>query len=368
MTQQYRYFVFDNELYDKLFNVTLSDDFYVACLRGSRSIKEDKIPGRDIPYFFEVDDEPVEFDVNFALINPLTMSEIKTIVRGLIARTGYKNLHFGEVSGNIYTRKTPIFNVVFTNEPDFHFMGAGKNNSNIDTYVGYFTLHSRADRPYGFESIIIKFELDGVVNASAGPTSGAYTATITGLAQNHTFQIGDIVVAANSGGTFGSGTATVTAVAATTMDVSSTSAFTNGNITNIKLSLYTAAGPTGGTFTIATDLSMAPGISFKKTGASTNPIRLRNATNGSTVSFTNLAANERVTINASLRTITSIGGASSIYTRWSKDELTLDNGSNQLVFEENTGTPPTVSWITIPSNIIENYTISLEAPSFLKGD
>jgi hypothetical protein len=363
MIQQYRYFVFDNQLYDQLFNVTLSNDFYIACLRGSRSIKEEKIPGRDIPYFFEVDDEPVEFDVNFALINPLTMSQIKAITRGLIARTGYKNLHFGEVSGNIYTRKTPIFNVVFTNEPDFHFMGAGKNNSNIDTYVGYFTLHVRADRPYGFELINIKFELDGTITNSAGPISGAYTATITGLAQNHTFQVGDIVAAANSGGTFASGTATVTAVAATTMNVTSTSAFANGNITNIKLSAYTAAEPTGGTFAINTDISIAPGISFKKTGNSTNAIRLRNAANNSTVSFTSLAENERVTISASLKTISSVGGASSIYTRWGKDELILDNGNNQLVFEENTG-----SWITIPSNIIENYTISLEAPSFLKGD
>jgi phage-related protein len=367
MTQQYRYFVFDNQLYDQLFNVTLSNDFYIACLRGSRSIKEEKIPGRDIPYFFEVDDEPVEFDVNFALINPLTMTQIKAITRGLIARTGYKNLHFGEVSGNIYTRKTPIFNVVFTNEPDFHFMGAGKNSSNIDTYVGYFTLHVRADRPYGFESIIIKFELDGTITNAAGPTIEGYTATVTGLAENHTFQVGDTLVATNSGGTFGSGTAIVTLVGATTMNVRAPAAFANGNITNIKLSTYTVAGPTGGTFAIDTDISIAPGISFKKIGASTNPIRLRNVTNGSAVSFTGLAANERVTISASLKTITSIGGASSIYTRWDKNELILDNGSNQLVFEEYTAGNQ-VPWGTISSNIIENYTISLEAPSFLKGD
>jgi hypothetical protein len=425
MIQQYKSFLFNNTLFTNLLNVSLGNDFYVACLRGSRSIKEEKIPGRDLPYFFEIDDEPIEFDVHFAIENPLTMTDIKNITKNLIKFTTYKQLHFGNYINSTYTRKTPIFNVIFTNEPDFNFIGAGKNSSNIDTYVGYFTLHARADRPYGYEIVKIIYEKNATISLQSGAltfnteddspiittanTASLYvgqtitgagipsnttilsitnsttlvmskdatatassvslsfspiSALVSGLIENHNFQANDIISADSNGGTLGAGIVTVQSVLGTTMIVRSTASMTNGNISDIKSAIYPTATFSGGTFNIASDMDLAPGIFFKKIGNSTNKIRLYNATNNTSVTFTNLLENERISISAALKTINS-NSSTPIYPRWEKDELVITDGENIISFQ--TYVDP--NWTNVSnSDIIEGYTITMEAPSFLKGD
>jgi hypothetical protein len=373
MIQQYKSFKFNNTLFLDLLNVTLSNDFYAACLRGPRSIKEEKIPGRDLPYFFEVDDEPIEFDINFALQYPLTMTGIKSIVKNLITFNSYRPLHFGNYENSTYTRKTPIFNVIFVGEPDFHFIGAGKNSSNVDTYLGYFTLQARADRPYGYEEIRISYQYQATINAESisGTSPGPFTADITGLIENHQFKVGDIITSSPLVGSLGSGIVTITNVNGTTISVSSTTMITGGTIRNIKN--VSPAGPTGGTFTISTDLSISPGIYFKN-GSSNIKLRLKNQmfnlnpinTNLTTITFNQdvgLYANEVITINPSLKTIRT-NNSISIYPRWFKDEILIEDGNNVLSFEKFVDN----SWVAISNGDISGYHIFMETPSFIKGD
>ena len=262
MIQQYKSFSFNGTVWSDLLNVSLSNDFYVACLRGPRSIKEEKIPGRDIPYFYEVDDEPLEFQVNFATEDPLTKGQIKALARALLSHNTYRVIHFGDVVSSVYTRKTPFFNVIFTGEPDFNFIGAGLNNSGNEIYHGYFTLQARADRPYGYVPVRIINQPTATIGTVSG--SGPYTATITGLTTNHGFAVSDIISAtAGSPGTLGTGTVTVSAVSTNSINISSTSnTLTAGSITNLGIFGYTTTA-SGFEFINTGDIEIAPGIIFK---------------------------------------------------------------------------------------------------------
>jgi hypothetical protein len=166
MRQQYKAFQFDGQTYHedmssgyKLINATLDNDFYMQCIRGPRKIVEDKIPGRDIPYFYEVDDEPLEFEVTFAFTEYMTKTQIKAIVRKLFSPTTYKQLTFGDYVSSTYTAKTPVYKVIFHGETDINYVQGGNN-----TYIAYFTLTARADRPYGFT--VVEAEIDGTPTAS----------------------------------------------------------------------------------------------------------------------------------------------------------------------------------------------------------
>jgi hypothetical protein len=155
MRQQYKAFRFDGQTYHedmssgfKLINATLDNDFYMQCIRGPRSIVEDKIPGRDIPYFYEIDDEPLEFEVTFAFAEYMTKTQIKAIARKLFSPITYKELTFGDYVSSTYTAKTPVYKVIFHGETDINYV-QGANN----TYIAYFTLSVRSDRPYGYSVV-----------------------------------------------------------------------------------------------------------------------------------------------------------------------------------------------------------------------
>lgn len=135
---------------DDVLNVTLDNDMYNETVRGSRSIIEEKVVGVESPYFFYVDDEPLEFEVNFAF-EEKTKAEIKALTRILISGNTYQELSFGDIESSVYVRKTPIYNVIFVDEPQISFIGANVNGT--IKYNGYFTLTARCDRPFGFEPV-----------------------------------------------------------------------------------------------------------------------------------------------------------------------------------------------------------------------
>jgi hypothetical protein len=357
MIQQYKSFSFNGTVWSDLLNATLSNDFYVACLRGTRSIKEEKIPGRDLPYFYEVDDEPLEFEVNFATVEPLTKGQIKTLTRALLSHTTYRTIHFGEVSNSVYTRKTPYFNVIFTGEPDFNFIGAGTNESGYEIYNGYFTLQARADRPYGYLPTRVINQPTATISSATG--SAPFTATISGLDSFHGFLVNDIIAATNGTGGLGTGTVVVNTVSTNSITVQSTAAITNGTITNLKISGYNTT-TSGVTFTNTSDIEIAPGIIFQNGTNTTNKIRLYNNTNNTSVTFTTLQSGEVVTISSVLKTITSNGSPANIYTRWERDELILEIGSNELKFQYLDST-----WQDYNAS---GFVLTYEAPSFILGD
>jgi hypothetical protein len=159
MRQSYTAFKFGTQVFHenitnhKLLNATLSDEFYSDCIRGSRNILEEIIPGRDIPYFYEIDDEPLEFEVTFAFAESMTKSQIKTIVRKLITTKRYEELTFGKYLDSTYTAETPIYKVIFIGEVDINYVSTGFDGSNNELFIAYITLTARADRPYGFNEI-----------------------------------------------------------------------------------------------------------------------------------------------------------------------------------------------------------------------
>jgi hypothetical protein len=171
MKKVYTAFSFNGTVYTDLINVSLENNMYSENMRGNRTLLKEKIPGRDIPYFYAVEDEVLEFDVVFALTIAKSKSELRVMLRNLVTQTGYKELHFGNynASTSTYTRESPIYKVIFDGESKLDFVGANVYNAGVATlkYFGYFTLKACADRPYGFENV-----------ASTITTSATGTATI----------------------------------------------------------------------------------------------------------------------------------------------------------------------------------------------
>lgn len=285
MKKVYTAFSFNGTVYTDLINVSLDNNMYSESMRGSRTLLREKIPGRDIPYFYAVEDQPLEFDVVFALTIPKSKAELRVMLRNLIAQTGYKELHFGtyDEDAEEYTRESPIYKVVFDGDSKLDFVGTNVYNDGVATlkYFGYFTLKACADRPYGYEN---------------------YSTTITN-------------------------------------PTTGTSSVTNGG-----------------------DLVVYPNIVLtNNTTAYSVPVRIYNNTNQTSLTLSSLAANEVVTVNAVLKTITST--VSGVYSRWTeRDDLSLNVGSNTLYFQQYTGG----SWANITSNVWSSVVLTYEAPTFIK--
>lgn len=280
MRQQYTAFRFDGQVFHedmstgyKLINATLDSDFYMQCIRGPRNIIEDQIPGRDIPYFYEADDEPLEFEVTFAFAEYMTKTQIKTVVRKLFSPVTYKELTFGDYVGSTYTVKTPIYRVLFHGETDINYTGGSDGK-----YIAYFTLTARADRPYGYNVIT------AAINGS--PTASQIDITSTG------------------------------------------------------------------------DINFFPSMTLTNPGTTGQPIRIYNETNGSSITFSQLYTSEVVTINATLKTISSNQTpALTIYERWNKDDLFLSPGTNTIKFQTYTS-----SWQALT---VAAFTLTGEAPVYI---
>jgi len=290
MKKVYTAFSFNGVVYTDLINVSLENNMYSENMRGNRTLLKEKIPGRDIPYFYAVEDEALEFDVVFALTVPKSKAELRIMLRNLITQTGYKELHFGDYNATTetYTRQSPIYKVIFDGESKLDFVGTNVYNEGEATlkYFAYFTLKAHADRPYGYEA------LTATVLAAGYPESG-------------------ILVLNNTG-----------------------------------------------------DLEVFPNIVITNGATAYNvPIRIYNSTSGNltSITFSSLAANEVITINADLKTITST--VAGVYTRWTeRDDLKLSVGNNTLNIQQYTGG----NWVNITTNPWASIVFTIQAPTFIK--
>jgi hypothetical protein len=262
---------------DDILNVTLNNDMYNENIRGSRNIIEEKVQGVEAPYFFYVDDETLQFAVNFAFEGK-SKAEIKGMTRALITAEAYTPLSFGDIINNVYIRKTPIYNVIFIGEPQLSFIGRSVDGAL--KYDGYFTLQARCDRPYGFEVV------------SVTPFTNA-----AGLAH---VSIADINLVPN-------------------ITITSTTVVNNFALKNRK---------------------------------QTNPIGFDGEVL-SQITFSQIRANETITINGNLFTISSNNSNFDIYSRWGRNTFKLQPGVNYITAEA-TGT------VTV--------TISYEAPVLIMAE
>lgn len=142
MKQSYTTIYFNDRKLDKIFNATLSKDFYDESLFGSRTIIEESIPGRKNPYFYGVEYEPLEFEVTLGMIEPLDIYQIKEYIEMFYVPERYLPMAFEREDGFI----TPTFYVINTGTPKINY-----HRNNDQKFFGTIVLTLRCDAPYGYE-------------------------------------------------------------------------------------------------------------------------------------------------------------------------------------------------------------------------
>ena len=123
----------NSEEYDLLNFSTSSGGLNTDSFVGSRVIIEEKIQGRDAPYFYNVERNPMSFKVKFGFAGnrEIEESELDDITDWFIQDT-YQPLVFSDNPDKIYY-------VIFDGIPNFVHNGAKS---------GYFTLNARSLYPY----------------------------------------------------------------------------------------------------------------------------------------------------------------------------------------------------------------------------
>ena len=157
MRKIYTAIKFNGENLPDFLNASLEASMASDSFRGSRTILKEKIPGRDIPYFYDVEDEALEFELTFALKDPLTKLQIKTLVRKLFNHRTYKTIEFGEYESSVFVSKSPVYKVIFSDELKFEYIGTKVYNNGVgtDKLIGSFTVKALCDRPYGYVYISV---------------------------------------------------------------------------------------------------------------------------------------------------------------------------------------------------------------------
>ena len=129
---------------------------------GEKSIVEDKIQGRDEPYLYNVDLEPLEFTINIAFENYETIEEVTKVIKWLYNPRTYKELKFENMSTTFFA--------IFIGSPQYYYVG--RQDVGFKTYIGYITCKVRTNAPYGYTSV-----LNSTNNTGDLETYPSFTAT-----------------------------------------------------------------------------------------------------------------------------------------------------------------------------------------------
>jgi hypothetical protein len=121
-----------------ILNVTLNNDFYDFAPLGVKSVREQKISGRDIPYFYDVDNETLSFPMTIAFDGYATQAQVNEVIKWLYLPKTPKLLEFTEYNLNYFG--------LFVGEPRFYYVG---NNLDGFKFIGYIEVTFRANAPYG---------------------------------------------------------------------------------------------------------------------------------------------------------------------------------------------------------------------------
>jgi hypothetical protein len=343
----------------------MSDDFYAESIRGSRSIQEDKIPGRDIPYFYEVEDDVLQFDINFAFENPMTKSEVNLIARDLLSPRGYSEMSFGDYYGvsplvAAYTNPTlnpPAITIGNNVEKEFKF------NTNPTVASGFIV----GSRIRAFITGSSSNYMEGVITQITGNTVkvlvneiGGSGIEITTWSFHLVYQIKTPFYKVIFTGEPEIEYMGVNSVTPKYLVYFNLKARCDRPYGFYKVTQTLASGTTI-TVNNTGDLNVYAGITFTSPDTGTNYARLYNSTNVNAISFTNLDS-ETITINSNLKTISSSG--SNIYARWMRDDLIFYPGNNVINFQQSASSAFTsASTVTLTT-----ITVTFEAPAFIKGE
>ena len=126
-----------------IINATLDNDMYEFAPLGAKSIKEQKIQGRDLPYFYNVDYEPISFKMTIAFEDYATMDEVREVIHWLYLPKQPAPLQFTEYGLNFFG--------IFVGQPNFYYVG---NNLSGYKFIGYIDVEFRANAPYGWTNLL----------------------------------------------------------------------------------------------------------------------------------------------------------------------------------------------------------------------
>ena len=135
-----------------ILNVTLDNDFYNFAPLGARTIREEKISGRDLPYFYDTDIDVISFPMTIAFDGYATQAQVNEVIKWLYLPKTPKLLQFTEYGLNYFG--------MFIDEPRFYYVG---NNLDGFKFIGYIEVNFRANAPYGWTNLIVNPVFDYVV-------------------------------------------------------------------------------------------------------------------------------------------------------------------------------------------------------------
>lgn len=141
MIKDSQWFEFNNQLSSdyKIINCNLSSGMLEEPFSAEREIVETKIRGRNKPYFQEIEEKPLEFNLNFAFETGWTEESLQAVKRWLL-KPYYAKLIFSEDPDKIYYG-------IFVSEPTVSHNGCNQ---------GYFTCNFRCDGSYIYSPIYVE--------------------------------------------------------------------------------------------------------------------------------------------------------------------------------------------------------------------
>ena len=126
-----------------ILNVTLNNDFYEFAPLGARTVREEKVSGRDIPYFYDVDNDTLSFSMTIAFEKFATQAQVNEVIKWLYLPKTPKLLEFTEYNLNYFG--------LFVGQPRFYYVG---NNIGGYKFIGYIEVEFKTNAPYGWTGII----------------------------------------------------------------------------------------------------------------------------------------------------------------------------------------------------------------------
>jgi len=308
----------------KILNVFLENTMYNQKMSGSRSIQEVKIPGRDQPYLYEVDSEPLEFDISIAFEEPLTVTEVRRVARWLLTAKTYKPLIFSKDPDK-------VFYAVFVGEPSFTYIGQSESGTNTKVTS---ILHNVNEVTQVILQDVVSFDdsdaalsfnsATGLLTITGTPTGSTATADPDFVIVNLSYEIADEKLIGYM--SLKARCNAPTAFAVSVMDA----AYINvggAEFTNNTYQVYNY----GDTF-VFPDIEIKIPSSLTQSGFTMKSLSI--TTNwGTSISFSDLQADEKIEIVADMKVIkTDKQSLLPIYPRWNRDELSLEVGNNTLTF------------------------------------
>lgn len=141
MIKKSEYFIFNNIPSSDfgILNVSVTSGMQEEPFVSNRTILEDKVRGRNKPYFYGIEEDPLEFKVTFAFEDVWDFDKIRAVARWLTSSKEYKPLIFSD-----YVER--IFYAVFIDEST-----VVHNSLN----QGYVELNVRCNSPYSYSPLYL---------------------------------------------------------------------------------------------------------------------------------------------------------------------------------------------------------------------